>query len=135
MLQVNAGEVLAFDYRVLHRALEHGGKEVRPLLYYTFTKRWFSDAMNFADLPSLTEADGKLPMKMGEDWRKHFPSILKDERQVFCDAAAGSQVPEVVISRMRDHLMEVGCSNVGGDYPTSQKVLNVVSKARAAGRD
>eukprot|EP00090_Calanus_glacialis_P030868 TRINITY_DN5023_c0_g1_i1.p1 TRINITY_DN5023_c0_g1~~TRINITY_DN5023_c0_g1_i1.p1 ORF type:complete len:763 (+),score=154.94 TRINITY_DN5023_c0_g1_i1:281-2569(+) len=134
-IKVNAGEVLAFDYRVLHRALEHGGKEVRPLLYYTFTKRWFSDAMNFADLPSLTEADGKLPMKMGEDWRQHFPSILKDERQVFCDGAAGSQVPEVVISRMRDHLMEVGCSNVGGDYPTSQKVLNVVSKARAAGRD
>ena len=49
--------MLAFDYRVLHRALKHSGKEVRPLLYYTFTKRWFSDAMNFADLPSLHEAD------------------------------------------------------------------------------
>ena len=57
--QVAAGEVLAFDYRVLHRALKHTGKEVRPLLYYTFTKRWFTDAMNFADLPSLHDADGK----------------------------------------------------------------------------
>ena len=52
--------MLAFDYRVLHRALKHSGKEVRPLLYYTFTKRWFTDAMNFADLPSLHEADHKL---------------------------------------------------------------------------
>ncbi len=56
---MNAGEALAFDYRVLHRALAHAGKEVRPLLYYTFTKRWFQDAMNFSDLPSLREADGK----------------------------------------------------------------------------
>ena len=38
--KVNAGEVLAFDYRTLHRALEHGGSNPRPLLYYTFTKRW-----------------------------------------------------------------------------------------------
>lgn len=57
LCQVNAGEVLAFDYRTLHRALEHGGSKPRPLLYYTFTKRWFTDAMNFADLPSLREAD------------------------------------------------------------------------------
>jgi len=132
-IKVNAGEVLAFDYRVLHRALEHGGKEVRPLLYYTFTKRWFSDAMNFADLPSLTLADGKLPQTM--DWREHFPSIMKSEKQIFCDGAAGSQVPEVVISRMKDHLTDVGCSNVGGDYSTSQTVLSVVTKARAAGKD
>ena len=39
-IKVNAGEVLAFDYRVLHRALRHGGTSARPLLYYTFTKRW-----------------------------------------------------------------------------------------------
>ena len=58
---MNAGEVLAFDYRVLHRALRHGGAQARPLLYYTFTKRWFSDAMNFADLPSLREADSLVP--------------------------------------------------------------------------
>ena len=75
---MNAGEVLAFDYRVLHRALDHHGKEIRPVLYcavmyctimytvlcqvlyYTFTKRWFSDAMNFAELPSLALADGKM---------------------------------------------------------------------------
>jgi len=132
-IKVNAGEVLAFDYRVLHRALEHGGKEVRPLLYYTFTKRWFSDAMNFADLPSLTLADGKISEK--KEWRENFPSIMKSEKQIFCDGAAGSQVPEVVIKRMTEHLRENGCSNIGGDYSTSQRVLNVISKARAAGRD
>jgi len=133
-IKVNAGEVLAFDYRVLHRALKHGGKEARPLLYYTFTKRWFSDAMNFADLPSLKEAEGK-PIIAVEDWRKQFPSIMKHENRIFCDGAAGSQVPEVVISKMRQHMMEVGSSNVGGDYNTSQHVLNAVTKARAAARD
>ena len=59
-IEVKAGEMLAFDYRVLHRALSHKGTENRPMLYYTFTKRWFTDAMNFADLPSLHEADEKV---------------------------------------------------------------------------
>ena len=59
-IEVKAGELLAFDYRVLHRALSHKGTENRPMLYYTFTKRWFTDAMNFADLPSLNEADTKV---------------------------------------------------------------------------
>jgi len=134
-IKVNAGEVLAFDYRVLHRALEHGGKEVRPLLYYTYTKRWFSDAMNFADLPSLTEADKKLPLKAGEDWRPNFPNIVSQNDSVFCDGAAGSQIPEVVIKSMTDHLRMVGCSNVGGDYSTSLDALSVVTKARAAAKD
>ena len=61
--QVKAGEVLAFDYRVLHRALSHKGTENRPMLYYTYTKRWFSDAMNFADLPSLHMADAEVNKK------------------------------------------------------------------------
>ena len=33
------------------------------MLYYTYTKRWFSDAMNFADLPSLHMADAEVNKK------------------------------------------------------------------------
>jgi cysteine desulfurase family protein (TIGR01976 family) len=129
---VNAGEVLAFDYRVLHRALHHGGSQPRPLLYYTFTKRWFSDAMNFADLPSLRQADG-LPSRGLEGCRSQFPALQALGQGVVCDGAAGSQVPGTVIARMGQHLATLGATNVGGDYPTSQSVLDTVSRARAAG--
>lgn len=135
-IKVNAGEVLAFDYRTLHRALEHGGKNPRPLLYYTFTKRWFSDAMNFADLPSLKEAD-HLVKNSGslvglEQCRAHFPA-LSDSQSIVCDGAAGSQVPDLVIDKMASHLRRLGATNIGGDYPSSSKVLETVSKAREAG--
>jgi len=134
-IKVNAGEVLAFDYRTLHRALEHGGVNPRPLLYYTFTKRWFSDAMNFADLPSLKEAD-HLVKGSGvgglAGCRSHFPA-LNDPQSIICDGAAGSQVPNVVVEKMANHLQRLGATNVGGEYPSSSKVLETVSKAREAG--
>ena len=55
--QVKAGEIVAFDGRVLHRAIKHIGRQERPILYYIFSKRWFTDALNYADLPSLREAE------------------------------------------------------------------------------
>ena len=42
------------------------------MLYYTFTKRWFTDAMNFADLPSLNEADTKVEVE-GQFLHGRFP--------------------------------------------------------------
>ena len=136
-IKVNAGEVLAFDYRVLHRALDHQGQEIRPVLYYTFTKRWFSDAMNFAELPSLTLADGKQkPVENKVDaWRQHFPQLVHNSATIYCDGAAGSQIPQLVIDAMTGHLSRYGSSNLGGNYPTSQAVTALVADARAAGRD
>ncbi|CAD7954693.1 unnamed protein product [Amoebophrya sp. A25] len=52
-VQVQAGQVLCFDYRVLHRALEHNVDFRRPVLYWTFVRPWFTDALNFGGLPSL----------------------------------------------------------------------------------
>ena len=143
-INVNAGEVLAFDYRVLHRAFEHRGKEVRPVLYYTFTKRWFSDAMNFPDSPSLSQADDMVQeaqeeeVKTGdsvERWREHYPQLTDSPARIYCDGAAGSQTPDIVIRRMTDHLRVYGSSNLGGQYPTSQAVTRLVGEARQAGRD
>ena len=134
-IKVNAGEVLAFDYRVLHRALDHQGKEIRPVLYYTFTKRWFSDAMNFAELPSLKLADGKLLSDKVERWRKQYPQLVRNSTATYCDGAAGSQIPDPVIKRMTDHLTKYGATNLGGNYRTSEAVTTLVGAARTAGRD
>ena len=59
-IEVQAGQILLFDYRVLHRALAHNDVNKRPLLYYTYTKRWFSDSLNFADLPRLADVETKV---------------------------------------------------------------------------
>ena len=135
-IKVNAGEVLAFDYRVLHRALEHKGREIRPVLYYTFTKRWFSDAMNFASLPSLKQASGRLLCDKVERWRQQVPALCREEKErIFCDGAAGSQTPGLVVQRMVDHMTEFGGSNLGGGYETSKGVTDLVRRAREAGRD
>ena len=134
-IKVNAGEVLAFDYRVLHRALDHQGREIRPVLYYTFTKRWFSDAMNFAELPSLKLADGKLLGDKVERWRTQYPQLAHNPGTIYCDGAAGSQIPEIVISRMTHHLSRYGATNIGASYKTSQAVTNLLGEARVAGRD
>ena len=134
-IKVNAGEVLAFDYRVLHRALDHQGSEVRPVLYYTFTKRWFSDAMNFAELPSLKMADGKLLEDKVERWRTQYPQLAHNPGTIYCDGAAGSQIPERVITGMTDHLVRYGATNIGANYKTSEAVTSLLGEARVAGKD
>lgn len=60
LLRADAGQILAFDYRTLHRALAHQGTKPRPLLYFTFTKPWFRDSLNFACAQSLREAEVSL---------------------------------------------------------------------------
>ena len=134
-IKVNAGEVLAFDYRVLHRALDHQGSEVRPVLYYTFTKRWFSDAMNFAELPSLKLADGKLLGDKVDRWRTQYPQLVHNPGTIYCDGAAGSQIPEQVITGMTDHLTKYGATNIGANYKTSEAVTTLLGEARVAGKD
>ena len=107
---------------------------MRPVLYYTFTKRWFSDAMNFAELPSLKLADGKLLNDKVDRWRKHYPQLVHNPTAIYCDGAAGAQIPESVIERMSGHMRRFGATNLGGNYPTSETVTNLVGEARAAGK-
>merc|ERR1711962_1938918 len=127
-------QVTFFDYRVLHRALHHGGDQPRPLLYYTFTKRWFSDAMNFASLPSLREADSLVaPVRGVTNCRQQFPS-LQHKGRILCDGAGGSQVPTCVTDRMAAHLNTVGGTNIGGEYGMSTRVLDTITGARQAAR-
>ncbi|CAD7939880.1 unnamed protein product [Amoebophrya sp. A120] len=55
LLRVQKGQLLCFDYRILHRALAHNVSTQRPVLYWTFVRPWFTDALNFGGLPSLTD--------------------------------------------------------------------------------
>eukprot|EP00658_Telonema_sp_P-2_P000328 TRINITY_DN10117_c0_g1_i3.p1 TRINITY_DN10117_c0_g1~~TRINITY_DN10117_c0_g1_i3.p1 ORF type:complete len:156 (+),score=24.57 TRINITY_DN10117_c0_g1_i3:133-600(+) len=46
-LSYSAGDVVLFDYRILHRGLKHLGEQRRPMMYHTFSARWFDDKLNF----------------------------------------------------------------------------------------
>ena len=54
---------------------------------------------------------------------------------IFCDGAAGSQVPQVVIDRMTDHLKALGSTNITYDHHLGSSAVQVVSKARQAAKD
>lgn len=43
----NQGDVILFDYRVVHRGMANEGTQSRPVLYATHTRPWFSDVNNF----------------------------------------------------------------------------------------
>lgn len=46
-LEVPAGSVIVFDYRLAHRALASRSQHARPMLYLTFARPWFQDIHNF----------------------------------------------------------------------------------------
>ncbi|HFE47186.1 MAG TPA: hypothetical protein ENJ18_17145 [Nannocystis exedens] len=48
-LEIPAGSVLLFDYRLLHRALANRTDRLRPIFYLTFARPWFRDVHNFPD--------------------------------------------------------------------------------------
>jgi ectoine hydroxylase-related dioxygenase (phytanoyl-CoA dioxygenase family) len=53
--EYDVGDVLLFDYRLLHRAVSNPTEHGRPVLYFTHAKQWFSDAHNFPTERSLHE--------------------------------------------------------------------------------
>ena len=65
-------------------------------------------------------------------WQDNFPNVIKQQKNgvTFCDGAAGSQVPQVVIDRMADHLKTLGSTNITYDHSLGTSAVQVVSKAR-----
>ena len=41
------GDIIVFDYRVVHRGMANAASAARPVLYSTFSRPWFRDALNF----------------------------------------------------------------------------------------
>ena len=54
---------------------------------------------------------------------------------IFCDGAAGTQVPSSVIDKMAEHLRTLGSTNVTSDHLLGCSVTNVVKNARNAAKD
>ena len=53
----DVGDVLLFDYRVIHRGVPNVSDRDRPVLYVVFHRSWFSDVQNFPVAMSLFSED------------------------------------------------------------------------------
>ena len=128
---VAAGSVILFDYRVLHRGLAHKGDQPRPVLYFTYGRRWFSDNLNFPerdpprlvpystaahDSVSMVKNDAKEPIPLDpEVVRAEFPALARADGVIYLDGPGGTQVHNDVIVAMTDAL-SFKMSNIGYDY-------------------
>ena len=54
--ELGLGDVCLFDYKVLHRGGANTSPQMRTLLYYTFSRPWYSDWVNW-DTATLGEDD------------------------------------------------------------------------------
>ena len=48
------GDVILFDYRVLHCGLPNLSNHARPMIYNVYSRPWFRDNSNFVSLPALS---------------------------------------------------------------------------------
>eukprot|EP00392_Amoebophrya_sp_AT5.2_P017340 g17680.t1 len=142
-VKAQAGQLMCFEYRILHRAMAHNVATARPVLYWTFVRPWFTDALNFAGLPSLggvESGSAELNKNSAPSWVKRIraeqyaASVHKSgpSKNTYADGAAGSQLPRVVADAMHAYMLENGNTNLGGAYVTSEKARATVTKARAA---
>jgi len=94
------------------------------MMYWTYTRRWFSDSLNFPPRSLRQKLLG-----VDVEARTHFPALKSAD--VFCDGPAGSQVPQQVVDAVSNHLLNNN-ANVGGAYRTSEAALRTVTAAREA---
>ena len=72
-----------------------------------------------------------------EKVRAQFPALSiadNGRRRIYFDNPAGTQVPSLVVERMRDCMIEAN-ANLGGSFPTSQAADAIVDDAHAAMAD
>jgi len=69
------GDVLLFDYRVLHRGTANRSATARPILVYTFAKSYYKDNLNF---PSYSVFD---PKRLGETEKEKVVEREKREKR------------------------------------------------------
>src|SRR5262245_51015419 len=64
--------------------------------------------------------------------RRQFPALgssLADQPVVYFDNPAGTQVPERVVDRMREYLLQAN-ANTHGEFLTSRRTDSVIARAR-----
>ena len=66
--------------------------------------------------------------------RNHFPALRREHRGhpvAYFDGPGGTQVPSIVVDRMRDYLLHHN-ANTHWAYPTSEETDAAIAAARAA---
>ena len=70
MLYGPVGSCYFWDYRTFHAGGSNFSEELRPLLYFSYTRRWFRDSLN----PDRLNMEEKEYEKISNEHRKLFPS-------------------------------------------------------------
>jgi ectoine hydroxylase-related dioxygenase (phytanoyl-CoA dioxygenase family) len=71
LLHGPVGSCYFWDYRTFHAGGSNHSDELRPLLYFSYTRRWFRDSLN----PDLLQLKKEEFEKVPEEHRKLFPFL------------------------------------------------------------
>ncbi|OLQ02112.1 putative cysteine desulfurase [Symbiodinium microadriaticum] len=131
--EMDAGSVLIFDDRILHRGGENVSVENRDVVFFSYARLDFDPETHYEAFRSLNSYDH---YKLSETVRKEFPGLRSGLRDapVLADGASGSQLHESAIQAVQDQLT-YGIANIGGAYESSSRAEAAVSTARLAASD
>ncbi|CAE7812702.1 csd [Symbiodinium sp. CCMP2592] len=131
--EMDAGSVLIFDDRILHRGGENVSVENRDVVFFSYARLDFEPETHYEAVRSLNSYDHH---KLCETVRKEFPGLRSGLRDapVLADGASGSQLHESAIQAVQDQLTS-GIANIGGAYESSSRAEAAVSAARLAMSD
>ena len=145
------GTILAFDDRILHRGQANKSQTDRNIGYFSFRRKAFEADTHFEGFRSIfkweglhsssqaTSAHNADKVREGgtlAEVRKEFPGLEEYAKRGFimCDGAGGAQAHSSVFEAMEEQ-MKLGSANVGGYYPSSERVLATVTATREAAAD
>eukprot|EP00438_Fugacium_kawagutii_P001208 Skav225240 [mRNA] locus=scaffold2946:280671:288190:+ [translate_table: standard] len=136
---MDAGSVLIFDDRILHRGGHNRAACDRDVAFFSYRKNDFFPSTHYESVRSLKTYDHTA---MAESVRSEFPGLRTGkDAPVLADGASGSQVHQTLgISRcskksVMDAMMDqlrFGTANIGGSYDSSRRAEQAVSSARSA---
>ncbi|CAJ1328188.1 unnamed protein product [Effrenium voratum] len=127
---MEAGSVLIFDDRVLHRGGHNRAACNRDVTFFSYRQEGFMPSTHYESVRSLATYNHSC---MAEAVRGEFPGLRGGEA-ILADGASGSQLHQSVIDAMVEQL-RYGIANIGGSYDSSRRAEAAVSSARSAMAD
>ena len=100
VLECSAGSAIIFDYRTLHRGTANRTTADRPILYFTYSRSWFEDPVNYRHVnqhKSILEG-GSVALAMvgnGDDARSDRVAPVTELPAL---ALASAEVPPLMLS-------------------------------------
>jgi len=65
------GDIILFDYRILHKGMANKADKIRPMLYNVYSSPWFRDEMNYTKQDFMTLS------------RANYEEILEEDKKLF----------------------------------------------------